>query len=200
MYRCAVVLLVCASLVPAESAAQDAGSWGFGVGLQQTSIVFDDDLFLANAIAPTIYVPFVLNDRLMIEPGIGLWRMSREGGDFDPDVTSTALRASVGLLISIAEPERGRFYAGPRIGLLRLASKYEFEGDDGEMTRMDLFAAAVAGGEAFLTPSFSLGGEASLNYYTMGETEYDPDPGFEVNDDASLLSIGGEFLIRWYMP
>ena len=197
MHRSVLVFAALATLVPAELSAQ---RWGLGMGLQPISILIEDEIGVANAIASTVYVPIELANGMVIEPGVGFLRMKEEDSEFDEQVTSTALRASVGVLFALATPDRSRFYVGPRVGVLRLKSTFEGEGDgDGEVSRMDLIMAAVAGGEGFITPAVSLGGEASLTYYSVGETEVDPDPGFDDDDDATLLSLGVEFRVRWYI-
>jgi hypothetical protein len=188
-----------AVLVPAGASAQGNLRWGLGLGLQQASVFPEDEIGLLSAVAPTVYVPIVLPGGMMVEPGLGLFRVREEDSEFDETATYTAVRASVAVLFALATPERGRFYVGPRVGVLRLTSVFEAEGDDGEVKRNDLFVAAIAGGEGFVTPALSLGGEASLNYYSLGETEYDPDPGFEDDDDMSTLSLGAEFRVRWYI-
>ena len=64
---------------------------------------------------------------------------------------------------------------------------------EGDIT---LLIAGVVGGEYFLVPGFSLGGEVGLNYLRMGDEDNDGPGGAET--DASMIGIGTEFRVRWY--
>lgn len=195
------VLLALAALLPASVQAQGSGSIGLGLGLQNSNILLDEEFEVLGSLTPNVYVPIVIGNGIIVEPGIGLLRIKRtEESEFgDSEFTLTAMRLGVGVLFVLASPERGRIYAGPRVGVMRLKSVSEFEGDDSETSRMDLLFSAVLGGEFFLMPAFSLGGEAGLTYLSMGDTEFDPEPPVDENEDVTLLSLGTEFRVRWYI-
>ena len=200
MHRPAALSLIVALLcIPTEVTAQ--GTVGVGLGLQNTSLFLDDDIGIVNSLTPQVYVPVALSNSIVLEPSIGFLRLkqAQESEFGDVDMTATALRLGLGVLFVVAQPERGRIYAGPRAGILRLSSRSEFGGDESEMKRMDLLFSAVLGGEFFFFPAFSLGGEAGLTYVSLGEEERDPDPGFEDESEASMLSLGTEFRVRWYV-
>lgn len=196
-----VLPLALALLLPTALEAQNDGSLGLGLGLQNTSVLIDEEFEILGSLTPTVYVPIVLGNGIMIEPGVGFFRLktSEESEFGDSEFNLTALRLGVGVLFMLATPERGRVYAGPRVGVMRLSSRNEFDGEDAEMSRMDLIFSAVVGGEFFLLPAFSLGGEAGLTYLTVGDTERDPEPPVEDEEDVSMLSLGTEFRVRWYI-
>lgn len=180
------------------AAAQQGVRVGVGMGLQQSAVVLVEEPAATAVTVPQIYVPVVLG-RLTIEPGIGLYRFSEEAEDGFSSFAANALRLSVGGLLTIARHDRGQVYAGPRLGILRLRSRYELDGEPTDYRRTDLFVSGVLGGEGFVTPAFSLGGEASLDFLRLGDSEYEPDPGIEDEFDQSLISIGAEFRVRWYI-
>lgn len=156
---------------------------------------------LVNSLTPQIYVPIDVSSRIIVEPGVGLFRVKEtDEGDFgSEEFTATALRLGLGALFVVAQPEQGRIYVGPRVGIARISATSDFADTESEMKRTDLTFSAVLGGEFFLFPAFSLGGEAGLNYQSRGETERDPDPGFEDDSEGTLLSLGTEFRVRWYL-
>lgn len=200
MHRPAAVAFIAALLcMPTGATAQ--GRVGLGLGLQNSSILFDDDIGLVNSLTPQVYVPIAISNSIIVEPGVGFFRLKEsEESDFgDEELTATALRLGLGVLFVVARPERGRIYAGPRAGIMRISSTFVFDDDENEMKRTDLVFAGVLGGEFFLMPAFSLGGEAGLTYLSMGQEEIEPDPGFEDNSDGSSLSLGTEFRVRWYL-
>lgn len=185
--------------LPSDAAAQESPHLGIGLGLEQVGILVDDDVGLLSILTPQVYVPIVVSDGLMLEPGIGVFRTknseSSESADFE--ATFTFIRVGVGLLFTIQQAERGRVYVGPRIGLMRMSSSSEFNGEAEDDSRVDLTAAAVLGGEFFLLPAFSIGGEVGLEYLRMGDEEDDGEA--DIESDTSLLSLGSEFRVRWYI-
>lgn len=198
MRRLVTALALCLVL-PAASEAQLR--FGMGIGLQNSNVFIEDEIGIVNSIAPVVYAPIVLGNGIVVEPGIGYFRMKMtDDGDFgESELTVSAIRLNVGVLFVLASPERGRVYAGPRVGVTRLKTVSESDGEDGESKRMDLIFAGVAGGEFFLMPAFSLGGEIGLAYTSTGETEFDPDPGFEDEEDLTVLGLTSEFRVRWYI-
>ena len=200
MRRLAMLLLVPVCLLAANAAAAQQERIGLGLGLQQFSVLADDDLGFLTALTPQLYVPIMVTDAIMLEPGIGFFRINQSGDDpFDGEFSfsATFLRLGAGLLFIVSPSERGRVYAGPRVGILRMSREVEFAGTQDDDSRTDLLLSGVVGGEFFLVPSFSLGGEAALHYLRAGDEESDdPNP---PDSDASMISIGTEFRVRWYI-
>jgi hypothetical protein len=173
----ASVLALAKTTTPAE--AQEIG---IGVGVRSS--------FISNVqspLTPTIYVPIGVTDRIMIEPELGIIRLSEEDDGFDE--TLTFLTIGAGLLFEIGDMGEHRIYAGPRLGIVRTSFSEELDGG-GEFSdsTTNLFLAGVLGGEFFLEPNFSLGGEAGLRYQGTGDDE----------SDGSLITTTAEFRIRWY--
>ena len=151
--------------------AQNRGQFGLGVGLSSSFIGE-----LSSQFTPTVYVPIMAGDQVMIEPGLGLIRVS------DDNSTETLLALQVGILFMIHSGQDDRIYLGPRIGLLR--QSVSIDDPDVEDSEANFSLAGVAGGEFFLRELFSLGGEVGLRYFDV--------------DNGSLLSTTAEFRIRWY--
>jgi len=171
------LFLALATAAPAEAQI------GIGVGIRSSFISEVQGL-----LTPTVYVPIVLTDRLMVEPEVGLIRASED--DDGSDETVTLLMIGAGLLFEIGDLGEDRIYAGPRLGLVRASFSEDFEGGEFSDSNTNLFLAGVLGGEFFLQPNFSLGGEAGLRYLDTGAD----------GSDGSLLTTTAEFRVRWYFP
>jgi hypothetical protein len=151
--------------------AQNRGQFGLGVGLSSSFIGE-----LTNSFTPTIYLPIMASDQVMIEPGFGMVRVS------DDNSTETTLALQAGILFMLYSGQDDRIYVGPRIGLLR--QSVSVDDPDFEDSEANFSFSGVAGGEFFLRELFSLGGEIGLRYFDA--------------DNGSLLSTTAEFRIRWY--
>lgn len=196
MRRTALLSAFVALTLPAASLAQESTRIGLGLGLQNLSIAVDDEFGILTAVTPQVYVPIELSGSMILEPGIGFIRFHEEtDSDFgDMEGTFTVLRLGAGLLFVHARPERGRIYVGPRLGITRFSSEVEIDGEEADDdSRTDLFLAGVAGGEFFLMPAFSLGGEVGLSYTRAGDDEDDA-----ADSSASVINMITEFRIRWY--
>jgi hypothetical protein len=172
------------SLALATTTPAEAQEIGIGVGIR-SSFISD----VQSLLAPTVYVPIVVTDRLMVEPEVGLVRASEE--DDGLDETVTFLTIGGGLLFEIGDMGEHRIYAGPRLGIVRASFSEELDGG-GEFSdsNTNLFLAGVLGGEFFLEPNFSLGGEAGVRYQGTGDDD----------SDGSLITTTAEFRVRWYFP
>lgn len=159
------VLAAAGLLIGSQAAAQEnGGQVGLGVGVSTFSLAD-----LETVAMPRVYVPLMAGERGMIEPSLGLLRVS--GDDF----TDTFLSLGSGFFLRMEPTDQGAMYAGPRVGLIRTSNA------DSD-THLSL--AGVAGGEYFLRSHFSLGGEVGLRWFDL--------------NDVSLLSTVSEFRVRWY--
>ena len=163
----AVIFGLLAAAPTAAHAQQNGGSFGIGVGVSTFSLADFEGLIM-----PAVYVPIATGGQFMIEPALGLLRVS------DGDFSETFLRLGTGILYQMDAIEEGRLYVGPRIGIIRASN------DFGSETNLTL--AGVVGGEYFLGSHFSLGGEAGFRWIDLS--------------GGNLLSTTGEFRVRWYFP
>ena len=171
------LLLTLGTITPAD--AQERIGIGIGV---RSSLISD----VQNLLTPTVYVPIVVSDRFTVEPEVGIVRVSEEEGDVDETVTF--LTVGAGLLFGIGDLGDDQIYIGPRVGLLRTSFSEEVDGGEFSDSNTNMFLAGVLGGEFFLQPSFSLGGEAGLRYLDTGSD----------GSDGSLFATTAEFRVRWY--
>jgi hypothetical protein len=131
-------------------------------------------------------VPIALTNRLVLEPEFGFVRFRDTQGQFDE--TFSILTLGAGLLFEIGESGADRIYAGPRLGIARISEYDEGPGTPTDESTTTLWLAGVLGGEFFLKPRFSLGGEVGLEWLELD------DP------DGSVLATTAEFRVRWYFP
>lgn len=151
-------------------AQEGRGSFGFGIGVSSFSLADLEALLM-----PSLYVPIQAGDQFVVEPFLGLVRMSE--GDF----SETLLRLGAGLLYLLDVSDDGRVYVGPRIGVIRSSVSNGFSASDTNLT-----LGGVVGGEYFLSSAFSLGGEGGLRWIDL--------------NTGSVISSFTEFRVRWYMP
>lgn len=175
-------------------AQDDDDTFALGLGLRQSTVVTEDDLF--NSLAPRVYFAFLASEDIMVEPSLGLFRFSREAeGEFGTSrSTLTTFRAGIGFLFLNDAGVDGRTYWGPRVGVGRLSEDSEFSGTSTSNERWDLSLALVVGGEYFLVPGFSLGGEVGAEVTRIGDD--DDDDG--TDDTSSVFGTLAELRLRWY--
>lgn len=131
------------------------GYLGYSEDIARYEILFD---------TTDIRVPILMSG-LRIEPEIGFSRLV-----FDDDEWSAGTTSSFKIGSSVAKVwtvgKMGSAYAGGHVSLLRLAHE-----DEEDEVQTDLLLGAVAGGEVWPAPSFSFGGEVSLDYVRFHEDE-----------------------------
>lgn len=192
-------IVICSSVAAAPAVAQEAdGSFGIGIGIQPFSLI-DDGSVLA-VTAPSIYVPVMVTENVMLEPSLGLMRVSSEETDgTNTFSTSRSIwRLGLGVLLTMPFGDEGRGYFGPRVGLYRLSESQESGSFDQSEKRLNLSLAGVTGAEFFLADRFSLGGEAGLEYVHMGQPDQEPEPSVDIEEDAGSLRTTAELRLRWY--
>lgn len=181
-----IAVATCALLSPgAVVAQQESGQFGIGIGLSTYS--FPDFEMVPG---PTVYLPILAGDRLMIEPGLGLrYRnvSSEEGRE-----KASAVSVGAGILYLFPTEGRDRFYLGPRVGLVRVAVSAAGPGPDVDQTTLSLFVAGVAGVEFFIRQGISLGAEAGMRWL-----RHDTEAGAS---GSSFTATTAEIRARWYFP
>lgn len=183
------------ALLTAPLTAQDR-SFGFGVGLQSANLMADDIGVLA-LFAPQAYLTIGLSDALLLEPSFGTLSARSESGEYSD--SQTYYRLGIGLLLLRELDGDGRWYFGPRLGLLRISSETDGAFFEDSMKRTDLALAGVVGGELFLGESFSLGGEMGIEWIRRGDPEITPEPPVDDDETGGLLRTVTELKFRWYV-
>lgn len=185
---------------------------GVGAGINFPSfdlILADDDLiFLPDAMVDW-YIPVRISDTFIVEPAFSISTASDtvdpEEGDTLTD-SASVIQLGIGLLYPIRLTEATRANVGARTGIVLVSADNEYTGADNtvetqSMSRSDFFFGLAVGGDYFLSPSFSLGGEVTLTYYSIGDPEY-TDTASDDDDTSttsgSVISTGAQLLVRWY--
>jgi hypothetical protein len=168
----ALALLATAAPALAQNAAADRRPFGFGIGANAS---FDET---TGAYPYEIYVPLRLGPLLKLEPSVGILT-----GSGDADFSDVLLGIGVFTVRRVSAPVD--LYFGGRLKLNFISE--EIAGDDESDT--DFYITAAAGGEYFVVPAFSLGLEANLGYYALGD----------LSGDQSGLYSTGIFFLRMYL-
>ncbi|WP_373044856.1 outer membrane beta-barrel protein [Vulgatibacter sp.] len=206
--------------LPLSAAAQEEKPFRIGIGgsvdVANINLVGSERVTFLPVGFSNVSVPMWFG-ALRIEPEFGYLATSAEEtfsfeGDRESfELDTSAFRLGGGIAWSVPVEERTRIYFGPKLGVIFRSSEEKEsvrfgEEEDSQTTKVtstDFWIGAAVGGEAFLTPNFSLGIEAQLNYVDLGEpeVEFDPEPEGQQPDievDASLLSTHALFTARIY--
>jgi Outer membrane protein beta-barrel domain len=204
------ILLICAaSVLQAQTPRQ---SFGVGVSLDMTPT----DGFVVGA-GPgfeartgNIHVAIRAGRSIRIEPMIGYARDRRKTSSSTntSQETFSVLRASLGALYLIPRGSSFQVYTGGRLGMWRLRTEDRttspgFPTFSSSAKQTNLFLSAVFGGEYFIVPAFSVGGEAQLTYTSYGDIDFDvnppPPPGGPSSEfSGSKVETAGLIVIRWF--
>jgi hypothetical protein len=177
---------------PAESTDQ-VSRFGIGVALSPVAIFIEDFGFI-NFGFTNILIPIKIAPTTYLEPEIGLFRTSADGGGTPTSLTNT--RLGVGLLMGLRERAGLRPYLGPRIGMSRLSTRSDTPGGAFTTKQTTWIFSGVIGAQHFFSPHFSLGGEAQPSRASAGDAESSPpgagDPG------STFVTTNGLVTLRWF--
>lgn len=207
-------LLGTALLAPQSAHGQRSGTVGLGIGVDavpsSVTSVFGLD---ADGRTGMILVPIRVSTRIRLQPALGYWRFSQDVNDavsrFEQNLTQWSAVLALHYLFPLAH--KAQTYIGSSIAFNRLSETERTEFSSSPPTkrtanRTDTVLSAIAGGEYFFAPRFSMGGEVQLQYLIAGDVESSvvptptpppvpvPTPEF----DASVVQTNGQFVIRWY--
>jgi hypothetical protein len=146
-----------------------------------------------------IYVPLALSSRVRLEPelAVSIDSYAIDAGGTVQEVQNQYVQVGVGLFRLVDAGTSTKVYIGPRAGIAWSHQKRtdEVTGDEA-WDALDWFVAAAAGGEYFLAPRFSLGGEVRLGFYQAGEANGSGTPLFTY---GSRFTTGAGAFVRWYL-
>lgn len=171
----AVTTLALLAAAPAAhaQAAGDRHQFGLGIGANAS---FGDTI---GAFPFELYFPIRIAPQVKIEPSLGF-----QTGDSDTtDFSEFMLGVGVFAVKRVSAPVD--LYYG---GRLKLDFVSRDNGPGTNVDGTDFYLAGAAGGEYFVVPQFSLGLEANLGYYSLGDASGNQD-GFYTT---------GLFLMRMY--
>jgi hypothetical protein len=123
-----------------------------------------------------------------LEPSLGFSRFAIDGGQKGSD-----FNLGCGLLVPARLGKAVSLYAGGRL-LLGFVSANNGAGFSA--SGVDFTLAAVAGGEWFADPHFSLGAEARIGYTALSDLS---DAGVVLRAGASTFSTSGHLVFRYYL-
>ena len=199
MKKWILTVVMGSAIFVSSAAAQEPGrTFGLGMGLEPLSLI--DEGSVVAAAAPSLYMPFMVTETVMLEPSLGLTRVSDEQTDGATTYSSSmsVWRLGLGVLLTRPFGPEGRGYFGPRIGLVRMSQSEESGTFDYSEDRLNLTLAGVTGAEFFLAEQFSLGGEVGLEYVHFGQPDVEPEPSVDIESDGSALRTVSELRLRWY--
>jgi len=125
------------------------------------------------------------------------------------DEIASVFRLGVGGFYMLSPGERTNIYLGGRLGFLRFNGEERRDlvnVSDGEervyVKRNDLVFTVASGGEAYITPYLSIGGEFALDIISQGDPNVQRDPPQQNNNNVvqtgSAILPNGALFIRWF--
>lgn len=202
----AILLLFCAAI----GRAQEPGTQvGIGISLDPTRLFLAGSNFYSNVLTPVnIYVP-IGGPQFRFEPEIGYFSYSYESSlaqsKSENDASIFHVGGGVFYVISTNTPVR--VYVGPRVGFNFVSSKSssstQFGSYSSESSETDFTIGMNVGGEYLLGPQFSVGGEAQLNYISLGKPEVTTSPaqpvtGSDADVKRHIINSNVLFFFRWF--
>lgn len=142
---------------------------------------------------PSIYVPIIISSKFRLEPGIGFYRYSDSGTDWEE--STTILSLSFGIFV-VTRKDKVDIYYGVRNGLICIwdYDRYDWNGTERyERSKTDYYFGPAMGGEYFFSKHFSLGGEVQLNYVFIGQWDGGDGGGTEGGIRTKTF-----IFVRWY--
>ncbi|HXX63242.1 MAG TPA: outer membrane beta-barrel protein [Bacteroidota bacterium] len=187
---------------------------GIGVSIDPPRLfISSGSSFYSNVVTPVnVYVP-IGSAHFRVEPDFGFYSYTYESTVSGTSEENDASIVHIGLgafyIISSGSPTR--VYLGPRLGLnfvsMKSSSSYLSIASSSEVSETDFTIGLAVGGEHMLSPQFSVGGEAQLNYIIFGQpTETQTSGGMPAQSNASnsvdvtrhLFATNVLFFFRWY--
>lgn len=193
-FRLAAALAAIALAVPAAAQESSSGKVGIGVGLPTSELgaLFTD----GDASLPAqIYVPINLLPNLRLEPQIGVLSVNR---DDNYDLSIWSIGAGVFYMMPLGQ--QAQLYVGPRL-VLSFYDRKDYDGPtlDRETEGTDLYLAAALGGELQPHPRISVGAEAQLGYFNIGDRDVTR-PGVSYTEPGgSSIQTQGVIFVRVYL-
>ena len=157
-----------------------------------------------------IHLPIGVSPTFRIEPMMGYARDSRKSSSPTSSFSESfsILRIGVGFLYVMPRSASFHLYAGPRLGIWRLRSEEKstspgFPTFSQTAKQTNKFLSGVFGGEYFIIPAFSVGGEAQLTYTSYGDVDNSssppPPPGSPGSEfSGSKVETAGLIVVRWF--
>jgi opacity protein-like surface antigen len=213
--RRALVALLLGTLVAGGVSAQGTKvvpGLGLGIDVGESPLQV---IGSPGGVTTSLLVPVMIGKRFRLQPWVGYLSASLERTSSTFSSNSRVRRLNLGLAAHYLFPVKDalRIYLGGGIGFGW--SKVEDRASNGQGNsfvstekRTDRLLNAVAGGEYFFSPRFSIGGELRLDYVTFGDPDFSqtitppqpvpPVPLPPTSEDLSVTQTSAQVTVRWY--
>lgn len=207
--------LCVALLTPSIASAQEGEQPFIGLGVRiQDPLSTQVANSLGSGTSLNVFVPINVLPMFRLEPDVGFGRTSQtiesfnNNGDFASrrDEINSVFRLGVGGFYMLSPSERTNIYFGGRFGFLRSSEETRQDNDNGPIQytyikRNGVVLTVASGGEAYITPYLSIGGEFALDFISQGDPNVQYDPPRQTPDTettGSAILPNGALFIRWF--
>ena len=184
--------------------------FGFGVGMSRNfPILINEDLETLTLPIDFANFSFVIRGRnFRIEPSLGYFTVSNEGSIEGPmgeqyhyETSMSNFRIGAVIAYNNSSFESMNFYYGIDVGVIlsstSSSSNYPYTSNQStDRSKTDFFIGPAIGGEYMFNRYFSLGGEITANYVSVGNYSDGDD---ESDTTTWLISTRGAVYVRWYV-
>ena len=200
------VCLTAAGQEPTEPGSPPETRVGVGISFEPMKI-FPAGNMMVTALTPVnIHIPLSVGGTVTIEPEFGIYSYSDESSSAGYTTTQSysLTRLGAGVLVTVAGDQSARLYVGPRVGFFFWKEKQEiapapYPGyTGGETSETDVTIAGCVGGEYSIVKHMSVGGEALVTYFILGDPDETPAPTTPTEYSRSLIMTNVLFIVRWY--
>lgn len=179
---------------------------GVGISFEPMKI-FPAGNMMVTALTPVnIHIPLNVGGTVTIEPEFGIYSYSDESSTAGYTTTETysLTHLGAGVLVTVAGDQSARIYVGPRVGFFLWKEKQQttplpYPGyTQSETSEADVTIAGCVGGEYSVAKNMSVGGEALVTYFILGNPEKTPAPTTPTEYSRSMFMTNVLFIVRWY--
>jgi hypothetical protein len=185
-----ILVLFSFNVFAQQDSIQFKTKFGIGVTFGQDINMFSDfDMFTYPMTIGNIYFPIDITPKFRLEPEFGYFRFKYEFNGSESTISN--LRFGVGLF-SITRYKNSIIQIGGRIGIINNSINLGNPIDNDDNSKDDYYFGFATGGEYLLSKHISLGGEAQINYITLGNYNDDND------STTSIISTRALVILRIY--
>lgn len=187
----AILLLDANMLQAQEETIPKATRVGIGVAVgKDFSFIDDGELMFLPIGVSNVYLTIIGSSNYRFEPEIGFWRYTSSSDNHKS--TYNNLRLGCGIFPITTQKGKTNLYYGFRLGIVHSTTSSEYNSDDDRESKTDFYIGPSIGGEYFFNDHFSIGGEAQLNYISIGQFNGDNDY------KESVIVNKNTIVLRWY--
>jgi hypothetical protein len=182
-----IFIILSFNLVAQQDSIQFKPTFGIGVTFgQDLNMISDFELTSYPMTLGNIYFPIYITPKFRLEPEIGYYRFKNDLNGYK--YTTSNLRIGVGLF-SITKYENSIIQIGGRVGIIHTSFSFSYPIENEEDSKDDFYIGIATGGEYLFSKHISIGGEAQINYISIGSYNDEDEPTLNIISTRALIIL-----------